>query len=172
MKSVFEQKIKKEVRQKTSPTKSTVVFKVGGQDFGIELKNVVSVKNRDEVLADGPNGALGKVETKDGRTLPVLDLAKRLRLDKGRNEKKMALVVETGDLTMVLVVDEVRGVREVPRSQLENLPERIKNTSREGCIEKLIKGPDGICLLLDPELILKDQEKRELIKAADTGGSG
>lgn len=103
-------------------------------------------------VPDGPDYLLGLMNLR-GEAVPVLDLARRLGLP-GRERYDLDLPVvlaSLGGLRAGLVVDEVLGVKAVPRTAL-----RGEALFRDGLppVLSAVTGDDGTALLLDTLRIL------------------
>lgn len=107
---------------------------------------------RVQPVPEGPDYLLGVMNLR-GEAVPILDLALRLNLDTPANYALDTPVVlaAIGSLRAGLVVDEVQGVRAVPRSAL-----RGDALFRDGLppVLSAVTSGDGTALLLDTLRIL------------------
>ena len=135
----YEHGYKREVRQ---DLQQYVTFRVSGEVYGLaihEIEEISKVFQTTHVprTADFLLG-IGNVR---GRIMPVVDLARRLRLrptERGRSAR--VLIVQLNDEPYGLVVDEVMGVIRIPPESMEEKPggltgqraEYIRGLGRDG----------------------------------------
>lgn len=127
---------------------------VAGHRFCLRLGDVERLLPLMQVqhVPEGPDYLLGLMNLR-GEAVPILDLARRLNLPAIANHTLDTPVVlaAVGSLRAGLVVDEVQGVRAVPRSAL-----RGDALFRDGLppVLSAVTSRDGTALLLDALRIL------------------
>lgn len=127
---------------------------VAGHRFCLRLTDVERLLPLMQIqrVPEGPEHLLGVMNLR-GEAVPVLDLARRLNLAAASDYRLDTPVVlaAIGNLRAGLVVDEVVGVRSVPRSAL-----RGDALFRNGLppVLSAVTGNDGTALLLDTLRIL------------------
>ncbi len=127
---------------------------VAGHRFCLRLGDVERLLPlmRIQPVPQGPDYLLGLMNLR-GEAVPVLDLARRLGLDTAaRYTLDTPVVLATvGELRAGLLVDEVQGVRAVPRAAL-----RGDALFRDGLppVLSAVTGSEGTALLLDTLRIL------------------
>lgn len=135
----YEHGYKREVRQ---DLQQYVTFRVSGEVYGLAIHEIEEISKLFQTThvprtADFLLG-IGNVR---GRIMPVVDLARRLRLrvfERGRTAR--VLIVQFNDEPYGLVVDEVMGVIRIPPESMEEKPggltgaraEYIRGLGRDG----------------------------------------
>ncbi len=135
----YEHGYKREVRQ---DLQQYVTFRVSGEVYGLAIHEIEEIREVFQTThvprtADFLLG-IGNVR---GRIMPVVDLARRLRLrptERGRSAR--VLIVQLNDEPYGLVVDEVMGVIRIPPESMEEKPggltgqraEYIRGLGRDG----------------------------------------
>lgn len=122
-----------------------VVFKLAGEEYGIEIKHVQEINNIDKMnhFPGAPQFIAGLVELR-GDYLPVLALRRLFEIaetDTDKNSKFM--VVEYGKNRIGILIDSVSGVQRFKTASLEAAPEALKGNARNGYIEKIAKADNG-----------------------------
>lgn len=125
-----------------------VTFKVGGEEFGVDIQNIQEINRLTEItkVPRAPAFLEGVINLR-GKVIPVINLNKRLTLEgRGRTKNARIIVVETDDKkTLGFIVDSVSKIVRVPRDAVE-LPSMI---GRDECIRGVVKTEDGLVTLLD-----------------------
>lgn len=127
---------------------------VAGHRFCLRLGDVERLLPLMQVqrVPEGPDYLLGVMNLR-GEAVPILDLARRLNLPSSADYAldTPVVLVAIGSLRAGLVVDEVQGVRAVPRSAL-----RGDALFRDGLppVLSAVTSNDGTALLLDALRIL------------------
>ena len=126
-----------QLEQNTVSEQQLVTFKVGGEEYGIEIqqaKDIIALSHITEV-ANAPEDVLGLINLR-GKMLPVYDLRKRLGLPKANYTKKTRIIVmeyEGNDIGFL--VDEVTQVMKVTNLEIEAI-----NVYKERAHTELIQG--------------------------------
>jgi len=91
-----------------------------------------------------------------GLALPVIDAARLLDGVEAASPPRRFVVLRTGDRRVVLAVDEVLGVRAVPKDALHPLPPLLDEAGRDAvaCIGRL---DAGLLLVLNNARLLGDE---------------
>ncbi len=101
-----------------------VSFKVGEEEFGIDILKVQEINRMMEItqVPDSPPDVEGVVNLR-GKVIPVIDLRKRFGLQpKEQTNHTRIIVVELSNKTVGFIVDEVNEVLRIPSSVTEPPP--------------------------------------------------
>ncbi|MEM7155160.1 MAG: chemotaxis protein CheW [Myxococcota bacterium] len=171
----YEHGYKREVRV---DLQQYVAFRVSGENYGLSIDQISEISKTFDTTpvprtADFVIG-IGNVR---GRVIPIVDLAKRLRLEahaKGRESR--VLIVHHEDDLYGLVVDEVLYVVTIAPEDLEDAPGAIAGARGE-YIRALTRLEDDILIVLELGTVLdsRDFVKAELrgrARKVTTGGVG
>ncbi|MBN1773299.1 MAG: purine-binding chemotaxis protein CheW [Deltaproteobacteria bacterium] len=150
-----------------------VVFALDDGRYGLALPSVRRVLRVVAItpLPEAPPIVLGVVDL-GGTIVPVIDLRRRFgHPSRGVRLSDQLVVAHTGRRTVALLVDEARGVLEVPEE--ESVPARHILPGLE-LVEGAVKLPDGLVLIHDLERLLSLEEEaaidRVLRAAAERNG--
>lgn len=145
-----------------------VVFRLEEQRYALPLETVERIVRAAELvpLPEAPPIVLGVLDVA-GRVLPVLNVRRRF----GLRERDIApedhfLIARAGVRAVVLVVDEVQGVVDRPRSEIIDSEQIVPGAERFPGIVRLA---DGLVLIHDPEKFLSLDEARALDRAMERG---
>jgi purine-binding chemotaxis protein CheW len=143
-----------------------VVFRLGEQRYAISLAAVERIVPAVEItpLPKAPAIVLGVINVA-GRIVPVLNLRRRFRLpEREVSPGDQFLIAQTSRqmVVVVVVVDEARGVIEVPDSEIFGSAQIMPGLEQ---IQGLIKLPDGLVLIHDLEKFLSLEETQDLVEA-------
>ncbi len=98
-----------------------VVFTAGGEEYGLEIDQVQEIVRPLPVtrVPGTPEYIEGVVNLR-GNVVPVINLHKRLALDRITNsDKSRIIIVSRQDLTAGLIVDSVKDVLNIPAENVE-----------------------------------------------------
>jgi len=147
--------------------KKIVVFKCGNEEFGIYVESVWEVRRVSEFIhvPHAPEFVDGISHIR-GRPVAIVDLAKRLGLEKnGVSEKNRIVIVKSKGTIIGLVVDSVSEVLDVSEANIEK-PPKIALPVNDNFITDVtdIKGRMIFVLNLDEILTSEEAEKIKKIK--------
>ena len=150
------------------PMVQLIVFKLGGEEYGIRIEQVKEVTVTPEVarMPKTPPFIKGIANLR-GDIIAIIDLEERFRLrPAGRElpERSYTVAVEAADYTLGLVVREVPRPFTLPLSQIEPAPEFVQDSStRDKYLEGIAKLPEGgIIIVLDMRKLLTPTEVMKL----------
>lgn len=110
------------------PPREMVSFRLGEQDFCIDIMNVREIRRwtAPTPLPHAPDHVLGLVNLR-GAVLPVLDLARRLGFaadaaTSGASGRAVVIVAVLGERVFGLVVDAVSDILSVPEEAVRPVP--------------------------------------------------
>lgn len=136
-----------------------VVFKVGKQEFCIEITSTREIRGwtQSTTLPHSPEYLLGVINLR-GTILPIVDLARRLGLPtKVPSERDVIIVVQLGERTFGLLVDSVSDILDVGPEQLRDVPEFDEEQSRE-FFNRVVVVEDRIIYEVLPAGLMPDEK--------------
>lgn len=145
-----------------------ITFRVGGEDFGIDVAKVQRVLNVPELrtVPNAPDFVEGLMSVGES-VVPVVDVRKRfsLTIDDAAGEGKLVTVESAGSL-VGLVVDEVPGVVRVEPNSVASAPDLFRGLSSR-YLHGIADVHGRLVILLDLDEILSSTERIELEKMMD-----
>jgi purine-binding chemotaxis protein CheW len=158
------------VRQAAVPQVQLVTFRIGGEEFGLDVFQVHEILRYTEPtsMPKAPAFVEGVLDVR-GALVPVVDLRKRfetptLRYD---DDTRIVLVDFQGE-RLGLVVDEVTEVLRAPETAVSAPPAYVKGLAAE-FIRGIVRLDGRLVVLLDLDRILSSQERMQLLFAAGDG---
>lgn len=132
-----------------------VSFKIGEEEFGVDILKVQEINRMLEVtrVPNAPTYVEGVINLR-GKVIPVVDLRKRLGMDRKEHDKHTRIIVmELNGRVVGFVVDAVSEVLRIPRSVTEP-PPAVAATESTDYITAVGKLEDRLLTLLDLEKVL------------------
>ena len=140
-----------------------VAFRIGTQQFAIEIHRVSEVRNFSgdiTPLPGAPQFVEGMIDLR-GQLIPVIDMRKRLALPVIENTMQTRILIVRADREKIgLIVDESDQVHTIPIENIQPPPEHGSDF-----VLAVAKHQDGLLLVLDVERLLQG------IRAISTGKS-
>ncbi len=140
-----------------------VGFRIGDEEYAVEILTVVGVERLDNVLhfPRMPRFIEG-VKRIRGEIVPLVGLRTRFGLsERPADAETRVIVVEIGEHTVGFIVDAVTKVRRFTWSDVESAPEPALTV--ESCfIDGVVRIDDRMIILLNPEMVLLDEETSQL----------
>ncbi|MBU1044683.1 MAG: chemotaxis protein CheW [Candidatus Omnitrophica bacterium] len=143
-----------------------VVFKIGEEEFGVEINQVREIVKLVSItrMPKSPAFIEGVVNLR-GQIITVIDLSKRLDLPSaGRSESTRIMVVEIGDNIVGMIVDSVSEVLRLSESNIEDTPSLIETEVHERYLRGVGKSEDRLLILLDLNEVLSVDEIKHVAK--------
>jgi purine-binding chemotaxis protein CheW len=138
-----------------------VSFKIGNEEFGIDILNVKEI-NRMVNITKVPNSPVfveGIINLR-GQVIPVIDLRTKLGMPKKDHDKDTRIVVvDIEGRTVGFLVDAVSEVLRIPRNITEAPPDITTGKNSE-YITAIGKLEDRLLTLLDLNKVLAKEEKQ------------
>ena len=137
-----------------------VGFRIGREEFGVDIHFVKEIIELPEItrVPRAPFYVEGVINLR-GHIVPVIDLAKRFKLDGGEGDK--VVVVEGDEIVIGIKVDDVTEVLRLPVSRIEPPHTMISGIDVE-YISGIGKREDGrVVVILDVEKLLKGNKDVE-----------
>lgn len=142
----------------TRPDFQFIRFRLGPTEFGIEIGEVKEILRLKE--PHKPEGVPGFIEgliKVRSVMLPVIDLRKRFSLPAEPIETARIIVTSVDSLIVGLIVDEVSdialGAKEV------TLKPEPSGSAWDDCLEASVETGTGKVLIINPSMVLSDEEK-------------
>jgi purine-binding chemotaxis protein CheW len=166
------------VRQAAVPQVQLVTFKVGGEEFGLDVFSVHEILRWQGVtpVPRAPAFVEGVLEVR-GAVVPVIDLRRRFEVPEfGHDDETRIVLVEFGGERLGLVVDSVTEVLRAPETAISAPPAYIKGLAAE-FVRGIVRLEGRLVILLDLDRILSSEERialegAELVPAAGEPSAG
>jgi purine-binding chemotaxis protein CheW len=157
------------------PQVQLVTFRVGGEEFGLDVFSVHEILRYEPPtpMPKAPAFVDGVLDVR-GTLVPVVDLRRRFELAEQRHDEDTRIVlVDFGGERLGLVVDEVREVLRVPETAVAPPPSFVRGLAAE-FLRGIVKLGDRLVVLVDLDRILSSQERialqqSDLVGAGETG---
>ncbi|MBI4852764.1 MAG: chemotaxis protein CheW [Acidobacteria bacterium] len=140
-------------------------FFLGGTNYAIAANNVLEM-NKVPKITFVPNVTewITGVTNLRGDILAVIDMRSFLGLaiSERRNKDKL-LVIRNNNSSLItgIIVDEVKGLREIPVSKIKSLPDFYLEEKLKSFFKGVYKSEEGMLVLLDIELFLASPDLRQ-----------
>jgi purine-binding chemotaxis protein CheW len=136
-----------------------VVFKLEGENYGVEIGQVREIIRKREItpMPRQPSYVDGVINMR-GTIIPVINLKKRFGFQGDASTHSHAIIVESMHGPVGMLVDAVREVVRVHRDQIHPAPSMMRGINRDYL--------RGICRFGDELLIYLDVSK--VVKASTT----
>ena len=146
--------------------KQLVIFKLGEEEFGVDILKVSEIEKLDQGVTRVPKAPVfveGVINLR-GEIIPIIDLRKRFGLvarEIGYDSRVM--IVEVSGNRIGMMVDLVMEVIRIGTSSIETAPAITKGVDSY-YLNGVAKIGDRLIILLDLEKALSDEESTELGK--------
>jgi len=152
-----------EEKQDASEILQLVGFKIGQEEFGINILAVQEIiKIIDITTVPNASEYIAGVINLRGRIIPIVHLRKRLHMPIIETDKNTRIiVVEINGKTIGFIVDEVQEVLRISTDITEKPPELVASVDSE-YITAVAKLEDRLIILLDLEKTLANDNTDEL----------
>lgn len=140
-----------------------VLFRLAAEEYGIsisQVKEIIQYKGATR-LPQTPISMEGVINLR-GKVIPVIDLAKRFGLSPSEGADKRAIIIETAEQEIGLVVNEVTEVIRLQDSAIEPAPTMTASTDY---IRGIGQSGDRLLILLDVDKLFGSNEIEELKSA-------
>jgi purine-binding chemotaxis protein CheW len=143
----------------TDSTRQIVVFGLGKEEYALTISEVQEIIRYVEPRSVASDSAwiLGVISLR-GKIIPVCDLAMRLGVPRGEDPATKIIVVEAGDHTVGLVVDDVTEVLTVEEASIEDLRVATGNSAHS-----IIKVDERLIVLLASQSIFESSELADAV---------
>ncbi len=160
-----------------APTIKIVVFTLDGEEYGSPVEEIQEVIKEIEVTSvpNSPEFMPGFINLR-GNVIPILDLEKKfslIRENKANKERKI-IVVDAGEATFGVFVDDVLEVLDIDKETIQDAPKAVKQRIDNEYIKGIIiledkdaqevtslveENADRALLLLDLRNLLSEDHK-------------
>ena len=134
------------------------VFRIGREDFGIDITRVVEILNTQTVhsLPELPDFLSGVITVR-GEVLPLLDLRRRFGTQSSET-KELIIVVRYDTEKIGLLVDEIKEIVSLDTEEITAPPTIFKGLKKK-YLSGLARKNERIIILLDIDHLLTSEEK-------------
>jgi purine-binding chemotaxis protein CheW len=158
-----------DVRAETEPVQ-VVAFRVGGEEFGVDVMKVTRVLKVPKVrpVPRSPEFVEGVVAV-EGAVVPVIDMRERFSVPAAARASQGALlVVDLAGTQVGLVVDAVPGVVSLPPDAVSPAPEFFKGLAGR-YLQGIAERGGRMIVLLDLDEVLTSKERIALNEMLEAG---
>ncbi len=143
---------------KQSGFKKFAVFKIGAEDFGIEISRVVEILSTHKVysIPELPDFLTGVITVR-GEVIPLLDLRKRFGI-RSSSKKELIIVIRMENEKIGILVDSVREITTLKIDDITPPPSIFKGL-RKKYLAGIGKKDDRIIIILNIDELLTSEEK-------------
>lgn len=127
-----------------------VVFRLGEEEYGIEVKNVQEINRISEItrFPGAPDFIAGMVDLR-GDIIPILNLRRLFAIgDPDSYSMSKFLVAELGKKRTGILIDSVSEVLRFSAAHMEDAPQAVKGNEQDRYIDKIAKLDDGKRIVL------------------------
>lgn len=148
--------------EKTLGSLQVVCFKIGSEEYGIEILKVQEILKLPKVTKLPKSAAYikGVIDLR-GIVIPIINLGKRFGIDIGENQSSRAIVVDIQGKKIGLAIDAVSHVVKIEEDDIEPAPPIVKGISGRYIIG-IGKIKDGFIVILDIDQIFSSEELKVL----------
>lgn len=143
-----------------------LTFNIGKEEYGIEVQYVTQILGMQKItgLPEMPSFIQGVINLR-GKVIPVIDVRLRFSFEKREyDERTCIIVIDINDISVGLIVDQVKEVIDIPLANIEP-PPSVNKSVESHYIQGLGKIGDSVKIILDTQKMLFDDE---LDQVADT----
>ena len=136
-----------------------VVFKLGGEDFGVDITQVREIIRKGDitVVPNAPEFVKGVINLR-GQITTIIDLRRKLGLpekEASNDKQERVIVVEVGKNTVGMAVDAVSEVTYLTESDIDEVPAMVKENIRTEYLKGVGKLPNRLLILIDLKSVLQ-----------------
>lgn len=146
--------------------KKFIIFKLGDEKFGVDIQKVLTIEKMMDItrVPKSPDYVNGIINLR-GNVIPVMSLRKRFGVGEDKiNDLSRIIITTLKDGPMGIIVDEVKRVKDVMESQIDNTKEIESTKVDEEFISGIAKIDGGIITLLDFKKLIAASFKVKKIK--------
>lgn len=148
-----------EKNEKTMNSMQIVCFKIGDEEYGIEILKVQEIYKLPQItrLPKAAPHVLGVIDFR-GKVMPIIDLKKKFGIEDGDSyDNGRAIVVDIKGKRVGLAIDSVSHVIKVDSGDIEPPPPIVKGISGRYIIG-IAKVDNGFIIILDINQIFSSEE--------------
>ena len=154
------------VRQAAVPQVQLVTFRVGGEEFGLDVFSVHEILNYQQPtpMPRAPEFVEGVLDVR-GTLVPIVDLRRRFETPQVVYDDDTRIVlVDFNDERLGLVVDSVTEVLRAPETAVSPPPAYIRGLAAE-FVRGIVRVGERLVVLMDLDRILSSEERIALAHA-------
>lgn len=136
-------------------TKQIVVFKLQGEEFGIDIMNVLEILSYSTIrpVPQVPPYIEGIINAR-GTVYPIINLCKRLGIqDFEQQSHCQFILLNLENVRVGFMVDKVLEILTIETEEIEQ-GSQITEADKVSCIEGSVKRDEHIILLLDIDMLI------------------
>ena len=140
-----------------------VTFRLGQETYGIDIFKVQEVIHLQKInsIPKSPNFVEGVIEVRN-QIVPVINLKKRLGINEDGGYKQRIVILDLRGQLLGVVVDDISKVIKLENKNYEILPDAVVGDRERACITCFAKTEEGLVIIISPERILSQGEKKAL----------
>lgn len=141
-----------------------VVFKLGKEEYGIDIMNVKEIGSYKETVKvpNTPKFIDGIINYR-GKVIPIINLKKRFNLENtGINADTRVIIINLNEKQIGFVVDEASQTVRLNDNEIDPAPDIISNIDRKYIIGVGKLSEERLLIIIDLEKVLNDSEKSEI----------
>lgn len=152
-----------ETTKKVDQERQLVVFRLYGEEFGVEITKVREIiKPREITKLPHTADFIQGVTNLRGEVIPVIDLRLRFGVETTElTESSRIIIVDINDNRVGLTVDDVAEVLRISEADIDPPPRMVAGLKAE-YLQGIGKIGNRLLILLDVDKILTSEEKIEL----------
>jgi len=153
------------VSEKQKDAQKYAVFKIGEEDFGVEINRVVEILSTQKVhsIPDLPDFLSGVIAVR-GQIIPLLDLRKRFGII-SLSKKELIIVIKYDNEKIGVLVDHVKEIISLGKDEITSPPAIFKGLKRK-YLAGIGKKDDRVIIILNVDDLLTSEE-RIMLKEAE-----
>lgn len=140
-----------------SKTKKVVIFRVGNEEFGINIGQVLSIEKIQSItkLPNMPSYVRGAIDLR-GSVVPIIDLRKLLINSTSKDTKETRFIVINKDERKIgFVVDAALDVLDIPLNKIQQV---TINVDKKDEFYNIAKINERLLILMDTNQLLTNKE--------------
>jgi purine-binding chemotaxis protein CheW len=142
-----------------------VLFRLANERYGVPVEQVRSIEWTPPVTrVPHTLPFITGVTSLRGAILPVVDLRERFGFPVSHEGESQMMVVEVGEVTVGLLVDEVMDVIRIDEERIEP-PPALAGGIEAAYLRGVVHLDDSVLVLLNLDRVLTDAEERQLREA-------
>jgi purine-binding chemotaxis protein CheW len=153
------EKDKKDKKENYFSSLQIVCFKIGNEEYGIDILQVQEILKLPKVtkLPKSKAYIMGVIDLR-GKVLPIVDLSRRFGIESNKlTENSRAIVVNIGGKRVGLGIDSVSHVIKINANDIEPPPPVVRGISGK-YIVGIAKMEDGFVVILDINQMFSTEE--------------
>jgi purine-binding chemotaxis protein CheW len=153
------------VSEKQKDAQKYAVFKIGEEDFGVEINRVVEILSTQKLhsIPDLPDFLSGVIAVR-GQIIPLLDLRKRFGIISS-SKKELIIVIKYDNEKIGVLVDHVKEIISLGKDEITSPPAIFKGLKRK-YLAGIGKKDDRVIIILNVDDLLTSEE-RIMLKEAE-----